>query len=65
MARTKIPVAIRMAPEIKAAAERRAKADRRSLAAYLEWLVLEDAERRPLPAHPETEWGEARGKESW
>jgi hypothetical protein len=48
MARTKIPVALRMDPEVKAAAELRSKEDRRSFAGYLEWLVQEDVRKRPL-----------------
>jgi hypothetical protein len=46
MARTKIPVALRMDPELKAAAEARAKQERRSFAGFLEWLIVEDAKRQ-------------------
>ena len=49
MARTKIPVALRMDPGLKAMAEARAKEERRSFAGFLEWLIVEDAKRQ-VPA---------------
>jgi hypothetical protein len=39
---------MRMDPEVKEAAEQAAANDRRSLAAYLEILMLEDCKRRGL-----------------
>jgi hypothetical protein len=46
MARTKIPVALRLDPKLKAMAEARAKEERRSFAGFLEWLIVEDAKRQ-------------------
>jgi hypothetical protein len=46
MARTKIPVSLRLDPEIKAAGEQRAKKEMRSFASYLEWLIAEDVKRQ-------------------
>jgi hypothetical protein len=46
MARTKIPVSLRLDPEIKATGEARAKDEMRSFASYLEWLIVEDAKRQ-------------------
>jgi hypothetical protein len=46
MARTKIPVALRLDPELKAMAETRAKEERRSFAGFLEWLIVEDGRRQ-------------------
>ena len=42
---------LRIDPELKAAAERAAEADRRSLTAYIEKLIEDDvAARKPAPA---------------
>ena len=46
MARTKVPVPLRIDPEIKAAGEARAKEERRSFASFLEWLIVEDGKRQ-------------------
>jgi hypothetical protein len=60
MARTKIPIALRIDPELKAMAEARAKEERRSFAGFVEWLIAEDAKRtgsarqagtQPAPQH--------------
>jgi hypothetical protein len=37
---------IRVKPSIKAAAEKRAAEEHRSLTAYLEWLILQDTKRK-------------------
>lgn len=42
--RTKIPVAMRLAPDVKAEAERRAAETRRTFTSYIEWLIMEDAD---------------------
>ena len=51
MARTKIPVSLRLDPEIKALGEARANEERRSFAGFLEWLILEDAKRHGFAGH--------------
>lgn len=53
VARTKIPVSLRLDPEIKSAGEARAKEERRSYASFLEWLIVEDAKRQ-ASAHQTT-----------
>lgn len=45
--RTKIPVAMRLAPDVKAEADRRAREERRSFTSYIEWIVLQDALKHP------------------
>jgi len=46
--RKTVAFTMRMAPEVKEAGERAAANDRRSLAAYIEVLMLEDCKRRGL-----------------
>lgn len=45
MATNKKPVAVRLAPDVKAKAMVRASEENRSFASYLEWLVLQDVKR--------------------
>jgi hypothetical protein len=52
MPRTKIPTAIRMDPDVKAEAMRRAAEERRSFAAHLEWLIMQDAKAHPAEQTP-------------
>jgi predicted HicB family RNase H-like nuclease len=41
---------LRVEPELKAAAERAAAADRRSLTTYIEMLIEDDVRRKSAPA---------------
>ena len=41
----KVPLALRLDPEIRAIADERAKEETRTLTSYLEWLIVEDAKR--------------------
>jgi hypothetical protein len=41
----KVPLALRLDPEIRAIAEERAKEETRTLTSYLEWLIVQDAKR--------------------
>jgi hypothetical protein len=42
------PIGIRLYPEVKAALEAAAKADRRSVASYVEMLIVADLEAKRL-----------------
>jgi hypothetical protein len=46
--RKTVAFTMRMDPEVRAAAEQAAANDRRSLAAYIEMLMIEDGKRRGL-----------------
>lgn len=48
MSRTKIALSLRVDPDIKTLGEQRARADRRSFASYIEWLVDTDTKNRPV-----------------
>jgi hypothetical protein len=39
-------IVVRVKPSIKAAAEKRAAKENRSLTAYLEWLILQDTRKK-------------------
>ena len=41
-----VPIGIRLYPEVKAALDEAAKADRRSVASYVEKLIIADLETR-------------------
>lgn len=55
----KVPVGLRLDPDIKAKGERRAKEDRRSFASYVEWLIAEDTRKRALPPEVKKDEGAA------
>lgn len=48
MATKKLSVGIRLDPDIKEAATRRAKSLQRSVASYVEWLIAEDVRANPV-----------------
>lgn len=47
MATEKVPVSLRISPEVKARAEARAAEQNRSFASYVEWLIIQDAASAP------------------
>lgn len=52
--RTKTPISMRLASDVKAEAERRATEERRSFTSYVEWLIMKDAEsHKALRSQPE------------
>lgn len=60
MARTKIPLSLRVEAEVKDAAESRAAELHRTVTAYVEWLILEDAKRAGIA--PRTKATTKRGE---
>jgi hypothetical protein len=51
----KVPLALRLDPEIRAIADERAKEETRTLTSYLEWLIVEDAKRTGLTRHTDAQ----------